>query len=251
MRDTRLIMGMPITVDIVDPAKPEDMKAVFAYFESVDARFSTYKEDSEVMRMNRGEVPESELSDALKEVLALAERTKEETNGYFDIERSDGSKDPSGIVKGWAILQAARMLTERGCAHFFIDAGGDIQTAGRNASGEAWSVGIRNPFNRDEIVQVLYPQGSGVATSGTYVRGQHIYNPHARSEELRDIVSLTVVGPDVFEADRFATAAFAMGHDGIRFVEAHPSLQGYSIDAHGTATYTSGFMHYSRTPHTV
>ena len=113
---------------------------------------------------------------------------------------------------------------------------------GKNASGQDWSVGIRNPFNADEIIKVVYPRGRGVATSGTYVRGQHIYNPAwnlaARSQ---DIVSLTVIGADVLEADRFATAAFAMGRDGIFFLEQTPGLEGYVVDIDGRATPTSGF----------
>ena len=122
-----------------------------------------------------------------------------------------------------------------------VNAGGDSASSGVNAKGEAWSVGIRNPFKREEIVKVLYPHGRGVATSGSYIRGAHIYNPHAPEEELRDITSLTVVGPDVLEADRYATAAFAMGRNGIAFIERQPGLEGYAIDANGIATMTSGF----------
>ncbi|RUZ50747.1 FAD:protein FMN transferase, partial [Mesorhizobium sp. M7A.F.Ca.US.003.02.2.1] len=125
----------------------------------------------------------------------------------------DGSIDPSGIVKGWAIRNAAAIIQRSGIRDFFIEAGGDIQSCGKNASGHDWSVGIRNPFNPDEIVKIVYPRGRGLATSGSYVRGQHIYNPHAIDSPIQDIVSLTVIGADVLEADRFATAAFAMGRD--------------------------------------
>ena len=114
----------------------------------------------------------------MREVLALAEQTKRETGGYFDIRRPDGTLDPSGIVKGWAIRNAAAIIAASGVRDFFIEAGGDIQSSGTNASGKPWSVGIRNPFNADEIIKVVYPRGRGVATSGTYVRGQHIYDPH-------------------------------------------------------------------------
>ncbi|MER9313470.1 FAD:protein FMN transferase [Mesorhizobium australicum] len=88
---------------------------------------------------------------------------------------------------------------------------------------------------------MVYPSGRGVATSGTYVRGQHIYNPHGIGGWIQDIVSLTVIGADVLEADRFATAAFAMGRDGILFIEQAPGLEGYLVDANGRATPTTGF----------
>ena len=58
---------------------------------------------------------------------------------------------------------------------------------------------------------------------------------------IGDIVSLTVIGPDVLEADRFSTAAFAMGKSGIHFIEDLPGFEGYVVDGAGIATQTSGF----------
>jgi thiamine biosynthesis lipoprotein len=88
------------------------------------------------------------------------------------------------------------------------------------------------------------PRGAGVATSGSYLRGTHIYNPHATDAGTGNIVSLTVIGPDILEADRFATAAFAMGEAGIEFLERLHGLEGYQIDAHGMARMTSGLGNY-------
>ena len=168
----------------------------------------------------------------------MCEQTRQETDGYFDIQR-DGMIDPSGIVKGWAIQQAAHLLQAQGFQHFYIDAGGDIQVAGTK-DGRPWRVGIRNPFNRNEHVKILALTDQGVATSGTAIRGQHIYNPHDRETPILDVMSITVIGPNVYEADRFATAAFAMGTRGIRFIATLAGFEGYMIDAQGRATFTSG-----------
>ncbi|HEX7104098.1 MAG TPA: FAD:protein FMN transferase, partial [Nitrolancea sp.] len=111
-------------------------------------------------------------------------------------------------------------------------------------NGAPWRVGIRNPFRRQENVKVLALTDCGVATSGTAVRGQHIYDPFQPGVPLRDVVSLTVIGHSILEADRFATAAFAMGCRGIQFIEALPGFEGYQIDANARATYTSGFERY-------
>ena len=112
------------------------------------------------------------------------------------------------------------------------------------AKGQAWRIGIRNPFDRDEIVKVVQVSSEGVATSGTAVRGQHIYNPRSPGKPITDITSLSVIGPDIYEADRFATAAFAMGARGIKFIEARPGLEGYMIGTDKQATFTSGFERY-------
>jgi thiamine biosynthesis lipoprotein len=244
MKQTRAIMGMPITVEIVDATATNDIfDEIFGYFSYVDETFSTYKPDSEIMRINRGELAKTDWSDDVKTVFAMADETKQKTDGFFDIKKPDGSYDPSGIVKGWAIENAAAIATNAGFKNFFIDAGGDIQTSGVNAEGKPWSVGIKNPFKQDEVVKVLKASGDAVATSGTYVRGLHIYNPKTGAP-ADEIVSLTVAGGRICDADLIATAAFAMGKDGINFVERTPGFEGYAIDKDGMATMTSGFQKY-------
>ena len=236
-------MGMPITVEVVDRSVTDaDIENVFAYFRAVDDTFSTYKEHSEISKINRGELCEEKYSAEMKSILAVSEQTKQETRGYFDIQHNS-IIDPSGIVKGWAILNAAHMLKTAGFTNFYIDAGGDIQVAGTKG-GNPWHIGIRNPFNRNENVKVLAVTDKGIATSGTAIRGQHIYDPHHPHIPLQDIVSLTVIGPNVYEADRFATAAFAMGKRGIYFIEQLPGFEGYMIDAAAQGTFTSGFERY-------
>jgi thiamine biosynthesis lipoprotein len=236
------MMGMPITIEIADAwASPAAFELAFDYFDYVDQTFSTYKSGSEISQINDRRRSLDQASPDMRAVLRLAEETRRETFGYFDIARG-GRLDPSGIVKGWAIYRAAELLRENGFRNFYVDAGGDIQACGLNAKGQPWRVGIRSPFNHDEIVKVVAVSDLGVATSGTYARGQHIYNPLGAG--LAEIVSLTVIGPNIYEADRFATAAFAMGRDGIAFIEWMQGFEGYLIDANGIATLTSGLERY-------
>ena len=240
-------MGMPVTVDIVDAVVTQKaVDDVFSYFTYVDKKFSTYKTTSEITKINNGELKEKDWSDDMKTVFALSEETKRVTAGFFDIVTPDGKYDPSGLVKGWAIYNAAKLLLKDGFKNFYIDAGGDIQANGKNSSGKNWSVGIKNPFNQKEIVKVVYIKTEGVATSGTYIRGQHIYNPKKKNRSIDDIMSLTVVSPNIYEADRFATAAFAMGKPGIDFIEQLKGFEGYLIDKEGIATMTSGFEKYTK-----
>ncbi len=238
-------MGMPIAVEITDSSAEKGVfDEVFKYFEYVDGKFSTYKKESEISKINRKEVGENDWSGDMREVFMLSEKTKKETSGFFDIKTPKGEYDPSGLVKGWAIRNAAKIIEKKGIRDFYVEAGGDIQTSGKNGKGEPWRVGIRNPFNKKEIVKVIAASGEGVATSGIYERGEHIYNPKS-GDAPKGIMSITVVGPDIYEADRFATAAFAMGLSGINFIENLSGLEGYMIDESGTATMTSGFGKYA------
>jgi len=245
-KDTRILMGMPITVEIVGAFNyDKNIDKIFSYFHSIDNIFSTYKPDSEISLINKGIITKEDFSLEMKEIMALSEETSETTDGYFDIITPEGMYDPSGIVKGWAIKRASDILKEDGLTDFYIDAGGDIQTSGRNRKGGKWRVGIRNPFDNDQIVKVLELSGEGIATSGLYIRGDHIYNPKAYGLDIKNIPSITVVGVDVYEADRFATAAYAMGNSGVAFIESVGGIEGYVIDNRSVATLTSGFDRYT------
>lgn len=237
-------MGMPVTVEVVDRrVSEEDIEAVFDYFAYVDNKFSTWKKDSEISDINRGIISPEDWSGDMREVMRRCEETRKETEGYFDANHN-GKLDPSGLVKGWAVLNAANLLENDGFRNYYVEAGGDIQVRGKNSEGQVWRVGIRNPFNRNEIVKAFPLDNRGIATSGTYIRGQHVYNPRRPEEKLTEIVSLTVIGPDVCEADRFATAAFAMQREGINFIGGRPGFEGYMIDRNGVATYTAGFRNF-------
>lgn len=243
MKQQIILMGMPIIVEIADfSATRQAIDKIFSYFERVEEQFSVFKNNSEITLINKGLLAPKYYSDEMKTIFRLAEKTKKETNGYFDIIANNGKYNPSGLVKGWAIYNASKILLEMGFNNFYVNAGGDIQVHGKNSEGGPWSVGIRDPFNLNKIVKVVYLNDhAGIATSGTYIRGQHIYNPHRRNNSITDLVSFTVIGPNVCEADRFATAVFAMGREGIKFLEKLPGFEGYMIDINGIATMTSGF----------
>lgn len=236
-------MGMPVVINIPNEiVSKKDIEEILFYFDYIDEKFSTYKKDSEIMKINKGKIQKKNYSEDMKLIFKLAEKTKKETNGYFDIVRN-GSIDPSGIVKGFAIFEAAKKLKEKGYKNFYIEIAGDIQVYGKNEKGKNWQIGIENPFDRKEIVKVTQLTNKGIATSGTYVRGKHIYNPFTK-KHADDIASITVIGPNIYEADRFATAAFAMGEKGIDFIESLRNFEGYMITKSKRALFTSGFEKY-------
>lgn len=231
---------MPITVEIVDnSATDKSLQQVFNYFRQIDKIFSTYKKDSEISKINRREIDKKDYTLEVREVLTLSEKTKKQTNGYFNIWHN-GYLDPSGLVKGLAIWNASKNLKKYGFKNFYIDAGGDVQVYGLNSQNKKWRVGIKNPFNQREIIKVLSLTNQAIATSGTYIRGEHIYNPITNVEQ-KEIVSLSVIAQNIYDADRFTTAAFAMGRRGIEFISSKKNLEGYMIDKDGTATFTNGF----------
>ena len=125
------IMGTAIVLDVRDTSvRPAALEQAFEYLRGVDTRFSPYKPDSEVSRLIRGELEEAGCSAELREVLELCERVRVTTEGYFNIRvhRPDGRPDPTGLVKGWSLENAGRMLEAAGARNYCINGGGDIVT---------------------------------------------------------------------------------------------------------------------------
>ena len=242
IKETRLIMGMPIVLMTPgESATNDNAEEVFSFFAFVDKTYSPFIESSIVSRISRGEVGEPKYTDELREILAIAKSTKRETNGYFDVWRK-GNFDPSGIVKGWAIAKAAEILGKY-TDNFYIEAGGDIQVGGVNEDGDPWKIGIRNPFNRHQNIKVVTLKNSAIATSGTAIRGQHIYDP-IDNKKLDEVVSITVIAPNIIDADRMATAAFAMGKKGIYFIEQLDGYEACAVMHDKTTITTTGWDQY-------
>lgn len=222
------IMGMPIGIDVRDLSIPPDAVArAFQWFRTVDLRFSTYKSDSEISLLNRGEITLADVHPDVREVLARCEQLRFETGGYFDaraafeysgardrLDRAvEWAVDPSGLVKGWAVERAAALLHEEGLSNYSINAGGDIRVRGEPEPGTPWRIGIQHPVIMDKVAAVVEGTDLAIATSGTYIRGDHIVNP-GEGTPPRGVLSVTIVGPDLGTADAYATAAFAMGEAG-------------------------------------
>jgi thiamine biosynthesis lipoprotein len=220
------IMGTAISVHVTDPlpeaTREQLIEDVFDWLRLVDERFSTYRPDSEVCRLQRGDLRLEDGSESLRYVLDACARLWQETDGYFDAQAT-GRLDPSGFVKGWSVQVASDRLVAAGSVNHCVNAGGDVRVRGERAPGRPWRVGIRHPFEALEVCRVLSGTDLAVATSGVYERGYHVVDPHT-GQPARELVSVTVVGTDLGTADAYATAALAMGEAGLRWLD---RLDGY------------------------
>lgn len=226
-------MGTAVTVDVRAPFVSEDaVGEVLEILHDIDRRFSLYREDSELRRLAAGSVREEDLSSDVRWVLAACDDLARTSDGAFDARhhRADGIVDPSGLVKGWAVEEALRRLVAAGAANLFITLGGDVATRGEAAPGKAWRVGIRHPEDGTRVAAVLAIRDGAVATSGLYERGEHIRDPRT-GVVPHELVSLTVVGPDLAWADAYATAGFVMGIDGLAWIDDHPGYGALAITA--------------------
>jgi FAD:protein FMN transferase len=234
-------MGTVFTIDIRDPGEwscPID--EVVRWLHLVDATFSTYRPDSDISRIRRGELGIEDAHPTVAEVLDLSARLQHETSGFFS-SLIHGQVEPTGVVKGWAIERASELLRNAGSANHAVNGGGDMQLAGEAAPGRAWAVGVTDPRDRSRVLTVVEGQDCAVATSGISERGRHIVNPFTGRPAESGLLSATAIGARLTEVDAYATAAFVMGLPALGWVESKAGYEALLVRADGTRRETSGW----------
>jgi thiamine biosynthesis lipoprotein len=242
LRRVEQIMGTAISLEIADPSHPDVVSTladeVFAWMREVDARFSTYRPDSEVSRLDSGDLTTDDASGHVRDVLATCADLWRDTDGYFDVYAA-GRLDPSGYVKGWAAQVASDRLTAAGAVNHCVNAGGDVRVRGHARPGDPWRVGVRHPWDSGAVCLTLVGSDLAVATSGTYERGQHVIDPRSGGAAT-GLRSVTVTGPDLGRADAYATAAVAMGTAGLDWLAGLSGYESAAITDDGRYFHSDG-----------
>jgi thiamine biosynthesis lipoprotein len=233
-------MGTVFSIDVRDGG---DWRAPIAdvvdWLHHVDEVFSTYRADSDVSRLARGEATPAELDPDVAVVLDRCGEISRLSGGAFSA-TAGGRLDPSGFVKGWAVDRAAAMLAVAGVRNGAVNGGGDMQLLGEAAPGRPWRVGISDPRDRTRVLSVVTGRDLAVATSGTGEQGRHLLDPRT-GQPVDEVASVSVVGPRVSEVDAYATAAFVLGRDGLDWVASLPGHEALVVHLDGTCRRTPGF----------
>jgi thiamine biosynthesis lipoprotein len=239
------VMGTVVTIDVYSEqttGSPEisiGLARARATLRQADAVFSTWKTDSPMSRLRRGEISCAEAPPQVGDVLDLCATARELSGGWFDPWAMPGGIDPTGYVKGWAAQRALDALRSGGVSGAMVNAAGDVASFGGPQSATAFRIGIVDPFAPRQLACVVELTGA-IATSGSYERGEHLIDPWTRRPTTR-AASASVTGPDLGLADALATALVIAGKAGLTSIEAIDGYQGFVISFDGTWQWTDGF----------
>jgi thiamine biosynthesis lipoprotein len=238
LRRVEHTMGTVFSFDVRGggPRVATALEAAVAWLHHVDDVFSTYRPESQISRLAAGTVALSACCPEVWEVLRLCEAAERRSDGWFSA-RYAGGFDPTGLVKGWAVEQAAAMVSSAGAEAVCVNGGGDVQV-----HGGPWRIGVSDPLRPGTLAAVVRADGElAVATSGPAERGCHIIDPHTGRAPTPAPASLTVVCRGLTDADAYATAAYAMGDRARAWLESLPGTKGFAVTADGATWSTGGF----------
>lgn len=238
-------MGTVVTLDLYDDAEPVTstlapiIEEALGVLQRADAMFSTWKNESCISRIRRGELSQDDAPEDIKSVLEKCREARSISQGWFDPWAMPGGVGPTGIVKGWAAQRSLDVLRRVSVRGALVNAAGDIASFGGPREGERFRVGIADPANPRRLACVIETPGA-VATSGTYERGAHLVDPHSGLLMTR-VASATVVGPDLAMADALATALVIAGVQALPMISDLSEYDGLVIADDGTVHMTPGF----------
>jgi FAD:protein FMN transferase len=245
------IMGLPISLHVRGPRArgPRVAEAVAGFFTDLrddDRLFSTWRPASPVSRIRRGDLTLREAPPRVRAVAQLCDEANARTGGAFSawLPGPDGEPrfDPTGLVKGWAVQGALTALERRlaglGRYDALVNAGGDVAVVSSRTDTRDWTIAVENPRERHRTLLSVPLRRGAVATSGTAARGAHLIDP-ATGAPAREILSATVVGPDLTWADVYATAAFVRGRQALAWVSTLPGHAAIVVDHDGTVGSSS------------
>jgi len=155
--------------------------------------------------------------------------------------------DLGGIAKGFAVEIAADVLRRRGLSGF-IDAGGNQYLLGTPPGKRRWSVGIKNPDVRGQVIGVVETGEVSVSTSAdsyNYLIADgrtygHILDPRTL-QPAGEALSVTIFSRDGTLADAMSKAVFVLGPSaGIALVDSVPDMSAVVVcrNADGTVGVT-------------
>ena len=159
--------------------------------------------------------------------------------------------DFGGIAKGWAANKAVERLSVAGST--MVNAGGDIAIKNPSTKDNKWTVGIVNPFNRDQFLSNLSMGSGGIATSGRdrrhWLQGDlerhHIIDPRTLQPAQSDVLTATVTAPTAIEAEMAAKTALILGsRAGLSWLEGKPDFAGYLVLENGETIQSSNLKDY-------
>jgi thiamine biosynthesis lipoprotein len=233
-------MGTVFSLDIRDPGNWDHaVQDVVSWLHHVDRVFSTYRPDSDISRIRRRELRVADAHADVALVLDLCAAVQTGTGSCFTA-MPDRILDPTGLVKGWAIERASDLLRRHGSPNHAVNGGGDLQVAGGSAPGRPWRVAVADPHERSRVLTVVTGRDLAVATSGTSERGSHIVDP-STGRAARGYASATVAGPALTYADAYATAAFVMGAQALRWAGTVPDYETLLVAEDGAISASEGW----------
>lgn len=196
-------------------------------------------------------VPAQAELDAALPLVSYRDLVVDDAAGTVFLRRPGMRMDLGAIAKGYAADEAGKILSAKGVRAAVIDLGGNVKVIGAKPGGDAWRIGIQNPFDdRGSRLGIATLKGDyTVVTSGVYerfflkdgVRYHHILSPADGKPVSNGLASATIICRSSIDADALSTSAFSLGLEkGMALIESLDEVEAVFVDEARKVYMSSG-----------
>ncbi len=146
-----------------------------------------------------------------------------------EITKAGVKLDLGGIAKGYAAEEVKKVVQKYNVEHAFVNLGGNVLVIGDKVDGSPWKIGIQDPREgRGNVMAVVDAVDLTIVTSGNYERYfeedgklyHHIIDPKTGYPAENNLLSVSIISGNSFDADALSTAVYVMGLEkGMKFIE--------------------------------
>lgn len=203
--------------------------------------------------------PEREIPPDVKKVAEAMQHVGFDKISLDDKNQALHFKDPGvmldfgGVAKGYAVDSVVQIFKRHNIKNALINIGGELYCLGSRMDGRVWTIGVKDPKNKDKVLTILNIRDKAIATSGNYEnfyissdkRYGHIIDPRSGFTVANSLASVTILADDCTTADALATAIFVLGEsEGLGLIEKLSGIECLLVTSDSRILMSSGMEKY-------
>lgn len=182
---------------------------------------------------HRGEVPPRAVRDSIAPLVGWRKVEFDRARRTVRLPLRGMRLDFGGIAKGYAVDRGVEALRAAGVTMGMVDLGGNFRVFGPPPEGNAWTVGLKDPRDPEEVFALAAIDSGAVGTSGDYeqffvrdgVRYSHVFDPRTR-EPARGVIAVSVIAPTGLLSDALSKPFYILGPvEGCRLARRYPGVE--------------------------
>lgn len=156
--------------------------------------------------------------------------------------------DSGGMGKGFGCDLIAAAARASGVAGVMVSLSGDVVVSGTSPDGDSWRLGVEDPFNTTEHVQIIrLVEGAAVTSSqrkNKFDGGHHLIDPVSGHSAITSAQTVSVIASTGARAEALTKSGFLRPID--EYLEWLPTVgaAGMVIDADGAQRESSNWALY-------
>lgn len=131
--------------------------------------------------------------------------------GFIEFAHKQTKLDLGGVIKEFAVDEAVSILRKNNIHSAIVNFGGDLFALGTKPSGEIFTIGVKNPKNKEENLLRIQIKNQALTTSAHYERSYTIEDKNfshilSTQKSTKDLLSATIISDNTLKSGIYSTS---------------------------------------------